>query len=488
QQGACRDGTSDIIFERLPGSLDIQTLRASSDKDKVLGLRHRMIESTQAMNERVAIQQRALRELEDLQVVLSDRRGSLQEHTRRLDELSRLFTTATAEKIRTGAASKKRIAKTLKEIRRERERIAKDQQELRARQREHQIKRDRVLRTLRRLSGQKRRFVQATVTVACTEQKAHATLSYVVPQARWRPEYDLDFDPRTQRASVTFCVIIEQSTGEDWSNVRLKVSTAQPKRGIEGPQPAPMRIRGEPRAKERVLVQSYERRDRLAAGGKIEASNSSAKVDDGGNTIAFVLPERATVRADGSRHWFPVDRVEGYAQQQLVALPHLRRGVFRIARLENPAPYPLLDGRINSFIRGAFVGRSFLSFTGKKEPMEISLGVEPSLAVVRQQRTDKAAVEGFLSRKKHRTRAYRTIVHNRGPKVSKIEIRDQIPVAQNRKIGVKLIDEGTTPSYQIDQERGLLSWTIQVPSLQKKEVDIAFEVDFPDDWEVPKSR
>jgi hypothetical protein len=54
------------------------------------------------------------------------------------------------------------------------------------------------------------------------------SVSYLVPGASWTPSYDLRIDSGQSEAILTYSAIVKQQTGEDWKNVRLTLSTAQP--------------------------------------------------------------------------------------------------------------------------------------------------------------------------------------------------------------------------------------------------------------------
>lgn len=53
-------------------------------------------------------------------------------------------------------------------------------------------------------------------------------LSYLVPYARWQPIYKAELDTHSKQVKLTRMAMIAQKTGEDWSNVKLTLSTATP--------------------------------------------------------------------------------------------------------------------------------------------------------------------------------------------------------------------------------------------------------------------
>jgi len=80
--------------------------------------------------------------------------------------------------------------------------------------------------------------VVETVVVLESPRATSATvdLEYFVPGARWRPAYALKFFADAGKAELAAFGMVSQSTGEDWTNVELSLSTAIPSLGIEMPK------------------------------------------------------------------------------------------------------------------------------------------------------------------------------------------------------------------------------------------------------------
>lgn len=65
--------------------------------------------------------------------------------------------------------------------------------------------------------------------------RATFELEYFVPGARWRPAYELRFLADDGRADLAQYGLVTQASGEDWTDVELELSTAQPSVGIALP-------------------------------------------------------------------------------------------------------------------------------------------------------------------------------------------------------------------------------------------------------------
>ena len=95
------------------------------------------------------------------------------------------------------------------------------------------------------LLGKGKRLSKNQVTVwveATQETNLSLELSYIVYNASWRPVYDLRVSTEDKRMHITYNAFVTQNTGENWEEVQLKLSTAQPQISGEQPNLSPWRI------------------------------------------------------------------------------------------------------------------------------------------------------------------------------------------------------------------------------------------------------
>lgn len=71
---------------------------------------------------------------------------------------------------------------------------------------------------------------------AKTETNADLTVSYIVPNAHWYPSYDLRVKNVSEPMTIDYKAIVSQESGEDWNNVKLKLSTGDPSQSSEKPK------------------------------------------------------------------------------------------------------------------------------------------------------------------------------------------------------------------------------------------------------------
>src|SRR5690606_29412031 len=69
----------------------------------------------------------------------------------------------------------------------------------------------------------------ATITAVITEAgDVTAQLTYLTYEATWEPAYNIRAAGDLSSMTVEYDAVITQRTGEDWNDVRLTLSTAQP--------------------------------------------------------------------------------------------------------------------------------------------------------------------------------------------------------------------------------------------------------------------
>ena len=77
--------------------------------------------------------------------------------------------------------------------------------------------------------GEQKNYKEIIVKIDASQNSyAELQAAYVVSSANWFPLYDVRVDSKSKQAEFTFYGMMQQSTGEDWNDVKLTFSTADP--------------------------------------------------------------------------------------------------------------------------------------------------------------------------------------------------------------------------------------------------------------------
>src|SRR5258706_7102743 len=74
------------------------------------------------------------------------------------------------------------------------------------------------------------------------ELPGEVRVSYQVNGAGWRPAYRAGLDSAGSKVLLERQGAISQTTGEDWTDVKLKLSTGQPRLSPQGTEPRPWKL------------------------------------------------------------------------------------------------------------------------------------------------------------------------------------------------------------------------------------------------------
>lgn len=107
-----------------------------------------------------------------------------------------------------------------------------------------------------------------------TDQQTQLVIEYFVPGARWTPTYVCRLDSGNSTANIAVRALICQQTGEDWSGVRLELSTALPMSWCALPELPSLRLgKSQPMVRKtgwrrppigaEILFEDYERQKRI---------------------------------------------------------------------------------------------------------------------------------------------------------------------------------------------------------------------------------
>lgn len=322
-------------------------------------------------------------------------------------------------------------------------------------------------------------------------------LATVIRQASWQPSYDVRLSQDAKTAELTFRAMVRQQTGEDWKNIDLTLSTARPSSGGAPPEIYPWRIsffRPQParealmmmaapapaRAKKsaRMQTENFKSDDSLAE--EAPATFNTAQINDEKSSVAFHIPRPLDIPSDGTQHSTVVAIEKLPVSIEYTAIPKLAPYVFLKSEIVNRAAYPLLPGKVNTFMGNTYTGSSQLKKVAAGEKFELFFGTDDQVTVKREEMKQHKEA-GVFSKNLVRYR-YRIELVNFRKEPLTVTLRDQLPVASDEEIKVSL-DE---PSIKPDEVKndGTVTWKTPLQAGEKKELTFGILVEYPKEREI----
>ena len=332
-------------------------------------------------------------------------------------------------------------------------------------------------------------------------------VSYTVRGARWSPIYDARLDTGTRDRKPALDLVrraeIVQSTGEDWSDVELAVSTVRTAKGGSAPElrplivryPAPLPVLGgtlrapaaaqfapAPPPASAAEERNTEVRGRESKAVDIAAVEQEAAADTGGFQAVYRIPGRVSIAANEGAKSFRISSATIMPELLVRAVPALDATAFLEASFKHQEDAPLLPGRVAIYRDGIFVGRGQMPMTSKEENVRLGFGADDKVKIARSTVRQTEGSAGIVSSAKVERREFKTAVRNGHDAPIKIVIEDQVPVSEIDDVKVELLPTTTPPTERdVRNRRGVLAWSFDAAPGEAKEIKIAWRVRWPAD-------
>jgi uncharacterized protein (TIGR02231 family) len=346
-----------------------------------------------------------------------------------------------------------------------------------------------------------------TVTVRVSAPQAGSldvALSYTVPGASWAPSYDARVLSAERAVALGYFGIVRQSTGEDWKDVALTLSTARP--GLGGA--APVLTVWNVDVFNPVLLQAAaanERRREMSAkaaapaavnmqtftsGGLADAAApeekdavmATATIEAGATSASFKIATSASVPSDNSPQKVPITSATLKAAPEYLTVPKRLTTAYLTAKVVNSSEFPLLAGAMNVFLDGTFVATSSLRTVMSGEKFDLALGADEGISVKHKRVNRFTEDTGITNSGKRVTYEYLITIQNNKKTAERVIVADQIPLSRNEKIVVKQLTP--SPGELKPTDEGSLKWTLDLKPGEKRELPVKFTIEYPNEVNV----
>ena len=306
-------------------------------------------------------------------------------------------------------------------------------------------------------------------------------IDYVAANAGWVPLYDLRAINTKEPLSLFYKANVFQRTGENWNNVKLRLSTANPTLGGVKPDLQPWLI-------DFYQKQYYDKYQKRAGREDAPAPSQAMESKAEAGTIAdFVTVQQTSVNTQfdislpytvisaSKPTTVDIGRFDLNASFRYAATPKLDQDAFLMAGVTGWSDLNLLPGDANVFFEGTFVGKTFIDPQSIKDTLFLSMGRDKRIVLKREKVKDfnSHAVIGLNQKEDH---GFEINVRNNQSVPVTITIEDQVPVSGNSDIQVNLLDGGGAKYTSAD---GKLVWEITLKPNENRKLTYRFEVKFP---------
>ncbi|KRQ01980.1 mucoidy inhibitor MuiA family protein [Bradyrhizobium manausense] len=334
--------------------------------------------------------------------------------------------------------------------------------------------------------------------------KATLRVTYTVRNARWLPLYDARLDTgakdRKPQLELVRRAEVTQSTGEDWSNVALGVSTVRIARGGSAPElgslvaqypqvPKPLAAgsvsdlaRPAPMARQ-MQSPPFASKVAEAAEPRERADEQQAVAEIGDFEATFKIPGRVSLGAAEGAKSLRIASMSVPADLAVRAAPVQDPTAFLEASFKQTDDTTLLPGKVAIYRDGIFVGRGKLAATAKDDIVRLGFGADDKVKIERAVLKRNEGSAGLIvTTSKTDERAFKTTIRNGHDFPIHVAIEDQLPVSEVDEIVVEMLPTTTPPTAKdIRDKRGVLEWSFDAKPGEIRDINFAWRVRWPKD-------
>ena len=321
--------------------------------------------------------------------------------------------------------------------------------------------------------------------------------SFMVNEAGWTPLYDIRTEGLDKPVRLDYKAQVYQVTGIDWKQIKMTLSTANPKQSHDRPILSPVYVDfgasvayddfynsryASPSAaasledRSEALNSAYAHDMARAAQGSPKPSpipNLTTSGNDG--VVEFEIQTAQDLYTDRNASVVPVMKYDIPAEYEYHSVPKIDNGAFMLARLTDYGQYNLLPGRANIFQEGMYLGQVTLNPQVANDTLYISLGRDEKIVVKRDKIKDLSSVKSLGSSQRE-SYGFEISIRNNKNKEITVDLLDQIPVSKQKDIEVKLLE---SEQASFVEELGSLRWKLKIGAGQTAKVRFAYHIKYP---------
>lgn len=472
--------TRQLSFECLPASIDTQSLQISGDEGVRVGEIKTLLQARHmAAKDCTSPLDQQVRSLEDQLASIEAEENA----AKLVDD----FLQGVSKPGDEGKTSAAQIASTSQALRQ----TSRDNSV-----RAHQIQRQKQdllaqlqpLRQERDRTGAERSQVMKVTVQLASARPANVRLSYQVRGPSWQPSYRAQLNTAKQQVQLERQALVVQASGEDWSNVSLRLSTGQPTRSTQGAMPRPWTVDiAEPVAPMAPAPAPVSASSmRLSAKARTEGAPAPAlpALDVSSINTAystqFVVPYKISVPSSAERITLTLGQESLPTTLLTRTVPAMEEAAYLIATLQ--APQGIWPAGTVALLRDdALVGNGRLDFGNAQALAQgLSFGRDEKVVVRRLPAQSNTGSSGWASSKTERTVTRSYSVENRHDQSIALQVLDSAPVSRNEQIKVQsqYSPQPSTPRW--NGQNGMLAWEQNLDARSTAQFQATHQIRFPE--------
>ena len=320
-----------------------------------------------------------------------------------------------------------------------------------------------------------------TLTVSYTASRpGELRAMYQVANAGWKPVYRAALDSSASRVELERQALVMQRTGEDWSGVRLRLSTGQPRPAqVPDPQTWQLVVRSPVEREVRGLLSRMEARPAAAPAAKDEAKEQSVAQFETPYATEFDVPGKVDLASDGRQVTVSLGRESVPVKQRIRVVP--RRDTGAMVTAEAPLPEGVwIPGDVQLYRDGSYIGSTFWQAQAKAR-LVLPFGRDDRVQVAVHRTQSRSGSAGIVGQRAEREIADLYTVTSRHKLPVELLVLEASPVAVSDEISVETAFEPQPRLRDWENRRGVVAWEQSLAPGETLKFAAGYTISYPKD-------
>jgi len=328
---------------------------------------------------------------------------------------------------------------------------------------------------------------RAMLAVAVTSDEATdgtVRVSYTIREAGWTPVYDLHLARESGDLRIERGAFVRQSTGENWADVAMTLSTVRPSEQVAPSEVFPWLRRIFDPEKVRPKTLQRGQADAMAEMAAPQAEPmpvETAQANFDGLAVAYDYPGEVSIATGADRVRLALGTLETQAQVEARAVPMHDSSAFLLARVENDMGELILPtGEAMFYLDGRFIGKQFLEMIPAGGEADLSFGPIDGLRLTRTVLGREEGQRGVITRSSDFTEAVKIEVENLTGQAWPVRVLDRVPHSEQEELEVEWTATPRASEVDVDGKRGVLAWSFDIGAGETREIGLDYDLQWPE--------
>lgn len=311
-------------------------------------------------------------------------------------------------------------------------------------------------------------------------------INYLAQNASWTPFYDLRAENVKAPINMLYKAQVTQTTGIDWKNVKLTLSSGNPNQNNQAPILNAWFLRfGYPvayynqNANAMNAIQSvgYKKEDKSKSLDEVVSISNYTNITENQLNISFDIDIPYDILSNGKAHSVALKEIKIPATYKYYAVPRVEKEAFLLAEIGDYSQFNLLPGEANIIFEGMYVGKTVINPNQTMDTLNLSMGRDKKISIKREKVVEKSGTK-FMSSYKEQTFTFDITVRNNKKEEVFMLLKDQYPLSTDKEIEIELLD---SDNAKVNAETGILTWELTLKPNETKKLRVSYKVKYPKD-------